>query len=235
MTGLSRRDALLGATAAALTTGAIVAPLALKATATRAALAGEPLVALEAQLIEARAVGERAGALWDAAHDKAGSWAFGWPLIDFTTPAMARMRGWYESRSWPERIRTVHLDEIKEFNRYTETLVYGGDEVLAGCKAEGRERIRWWIKARRAQEAAKEGAEMSRFEALLDSNHERVDAIEDRLWDTPAGTMQGVLIRLREAHCDYVRVQILDDPEGDFYSRAFGKVLADLERLAGED
>ncbi len=231
---ITRRDALLGATAAAVVTGAITAPLAIKAVATKAALGGDPLVALEADLIELRAEGERAAALWSAAHDKAGSWAFGWPLIDFTTPAMAKMRGWYEHNSWPERERTVALGEIKEFNRHTEKLVFVGGGVLARRKAEGHERIRWWIKTHRAQKAAQEVAGMPEVEALLENSHERVDAIEDALWDTPAGTLQGVLIRLREAHRDYVAVQCSDDSEGDFYAVAFGKVLSDLERLAGE-
>ena len=39
---ISRRDALLGATAAAVITGAITAPLAIKAAAAKAALAGDP-------------------------------------------------------------------------------------------------------------------------------------------------------------------------------------------------
>ena len=230
---ITRRDALLGATAAAAVTGLTVAPLAIKAAGIKAALAGEPLLALEADLIEARAAGERAAAVWSAAYDKAGSWAFGWPCVDFSTPAMAKMRGWYERNSWPERERTVALGEIREFNRHTEKLVCVGGGVLAERKTEGRERIRWWIKTRRAQQAAQEAAGMPEVEALMESSHEHVDAIEDQLWDTPAETLQGVLIRLREAHRDYVAVQCSDD-ERDFYADAFGKVLSDLERLSGE-
>ena len=196
-------------------------------------LRDEPLVALEAELMEARAAEERDAARWSAAPDKAGAWAFGWPRIDFSTPAMAKMRGWYEHNSWPERERVVALGEIRRFNRHTEKLVFVGDEALAQRKAEGRERIRWWIKARRAQIAAKEAAGAPQIEALLDSNGDRVNAIEDALWDTPAETMWGVLIRWREAHRDYVAVQCCDGDE-DFYAQAFGKVLHDLERLAGE-
>ena len=48
---ISRRDALLGATAAAVVTGATTAPLAIKAGATKAALGGEPLVALERHML----------------------------------------------------------------------------------------------------------------------------------------------------------------------------------------
>ncbi len=42
---ISRRDALLGATAAAVVTGAITVPLAIKAAGVKAALAGDPAVA----------------------------------------------------------------------------------------------------------------------------------------------------------------------------------------------
>ena len=47
---ISRRDALLGATAAAVVTGAAVAPLAMKAAGVKAALAGDPVIDLARQL-----------------------------------------------------------------------------------------------------------------------------------------------------------------------------------------
>ena len=47
---ISRRDALMGATAAAVVTGAITAPLAIKSAGVQAVLAGDPVVALVAQL-----------------------------------------------------------------------------------------------------------------------------------------------------------------------------------------
>ena len=56
---ISRRDALMGATAAAVVTGAIIAPLATKATAVKAALGGvsptlEPLLAMEQEWLAFR-------------------------------------------------------------------------------------------------------------------------------------------------------------------------------------
>ncbi len=232
---ISRRNALMGATAAAAVTGLTVIPLATKAAGVKAALADESLVALEAGLMEGRAAAERAGAVWSAAYDKAGAWTVGWPVVDFANPVMNLMRGWLQHNDFGgANENRVSLGCIKRFNRHTEKLVFMGDAVLARRKAEGRERIRWWIGARRAQYAAKEAAGMPEAEALLESNHDHVDAIEDALWDTPAGTLQGVLIRLREAHRDYVAVQCSDDSGWDFYAVAFGKVLADLERLAGE-
>ncbi len=225
---ISRRDALMGATAAVA-----VAGVPTLATA-HAALAGDPLIALEADLMEARAAGDKVGTLYCAAHDKAGDWAFGWPMVEFGTPAMNLMRGWLQRNGYGGANKNrVSLGCIKSFNRHTEKLVFPGDEVLARRKAEGRERIRWWIAARRAQHASQEAAGIPQIHRLLDSNHERVDVIEHALWDTPARTLQGVLIRLREAHRDYVAVQCSDDSESDFYAVAFGKVLSDLERLAG--
>ena len=90
------------------------------------------------------------------------------------------MRGWLSHNSWLPEDR-VDLGTIKKFNRHTEAKVFVGGEVLARRKAEGRERIRCWIKARRAQDAAQEAAGIPDIHALLDSNHERVDAIEDAL------------------------------------------------------
>ncbi len=46
---ITRRDALVGATAAAVVTGAITAPLAIKAAGVKAALVGDPVLALERQ------------------------------------------------------------------------------------------------------------------------------------------------------------------------------------------
>ncbi len=152
---ITRRNALLGATAAAAVTGLTVAPLAMKAAGVKAALAGDPLIALEAELMEARAAGNKVGALYCAAYDKAGDWAFGWPVVDFRNPGMNLMRGWLHHNGFGgANENRVSLDCVKSFNRHTEKLVFLGDEVLARRKAEGRERIRWWIKARRAQEAA---------------------------------------------------------------------------------
>ncbi len=51
---ITRRDALLGATAAAAVTGLIVAPLAMKAAGVKLALADEPLLAMEQKYLAFR-------------------------------------------------------------------------------------------------------------------------------------------------------------------------------------
>ncbi len=222
MTAMTRRTALVSGAA---TVAAVMVPIAVQAS--------EPLVALEAELMTARAARDKVGALYSAAHDKVGDLAFGWPMVDFENPVLNLMRGWLRDNDFGSANENrVSLPCIKAFNRHNQISASG--EVLSQRKAEGRERIRWWIKARRAQNAAQEAAGMPEIHRLLDIEYERTNAIEDQIWETPAETLQGVLIRLREAHHDYVAVQCCDEPEGDFYAGAFGEVLADLERLSEE-
>ncbi len=68
---ISRRDALLATGAAAITTAAIATPLAIKATATKAALAGDPVLpafeAYEAARLEAIAASDYRLAIVEAA------------------------------------------------------------------------------------------------------------------------------------------------------------------------
>ena len=67
---ITRRNALTGATAAAVVTGAITAPLALKATGARAALVGDPVLpayeVFEAARLKYIATGDRAHAVNEA-------------------------------------------------------------------------------------------------------------------------------------------------------------------------
>ena len=227
---ISRRDALMGATAAAITTGAITVPVAIKAAGVKAALVGEPLVALEAKLLEARAASDKIWALYGAASDEAGDWTVGWPVADFSNPALERMRGWISDQ--PDQ--RVDLDIIRQFNHRNEASANGDQESLAWRKAEGRERVRWWIKARRTQEAAREAAGLPKLEALVESSSRRTSALEDQILDTPPETLRGAVIKLRETHHDYVDANYLGKGDEDFYAVAFGQVLRDLERLTGE-
>ncbi len=110
---ISRRDALMGASAAVAVAGVPTAVVA---------QAGEPLIALEAELLEARAASLKATAVWGEAYSKAGDWAFGWPHVEYSNPAMEKMRGWIERdpNSWYSRMGVVPPTAIEEFNRHTE-------------------------------------------------------------------------------------------------------------------
>ena len=67
---ISRRNALMGATAAAVVTGAITAPLALKAASVKAALAGDPVLpayeAFEAARLQCNAMSDHRLAIVEA-------------------------------------------------------------------------------------------------------------------------------------------------------------------------
>ena len=71
---ISRRDALLGATAAAVVTGAVTSPLAIKAAGVKAALAGDPVLpafeAYEAARLESLAASDHRLAIVEAVQAK---------------------------------------------------------------------------------------------------------------------------------------------------------------------
>ena len=85
---ITRRDALMGATAAAVVTGAIAAPLAIKAAGVKAALAGDPVIGLAAQVKAAYRASVEADDIYeDVAHDAGYSVCndFDWTTVTTTT------------------------------------------------------------------------------------------------------------------------------------------------------
>ena len=85
MTAITRRKALSGAAAAAVT-GAITAPLAIKATGVKAALAGDPVVDLATQVKAAyRAYVEATDNYEDVAHDAGYNICCDFPWAKITT------------------------------------------------------------------------------------------------------------------------------------------------------
>ncbi len=92
---ITRRDALLGATAAAAVTGLTAAPLAFKATGVKAALAGDPVVGLAAQVkVAYRAHVEADDTYEDVAHDAGYS-----TCADFATTCVTATNGFEYSWS----------------------------------------------------------------------------------------------------------------------------------------
>ncbi len=85
---ISRRNALMGATAAAVVTGAATAPLAIKAAGVEAALGGDPAVNLAAQVKAAYQASIEADNIYeDVAHDAGWSVCndFEWTRVTTTT------------------------------------------------------------------------------------------------------------------------------------------------------
>ena len=139
---------------------------------------------------------------------------------------MGKLRGWF----YGERI---HLDTIKRYNRHVEELVGSRPKILARRKAEGRERIRWWVGARRAQRAAEEAVGLPRLTAIDNAAMERLFAAEKEVENTPAKGMRGVLIKLREAHYQISNQHSFPAPGEVWELDVVGAVLHDFERLIG--
>ena len=66
------------------------------------------------------------------------------------------------------------------------------------------------------------------YEAIMD----RADVAAREVWDTPAKSLQGVLIKLRESYFQLAQIDETDDTlETNFAVGIVGDVLGDLERL----
>ncbi len=106
---ISRRDALLGATAAAVVTGATAAPIAINAAGVKAALSGEPVVALSQQLRAASEVWNSAiDAFEEAAHRAGCSCLVGQEVRqELGIESLWQEREHWEARFWDLRARLL--------------------------------------------------------------------------------------------------------------------------------
>ncbi len=211
---ISRRDALLGATAAAVVTGAITAPLAIKAAGAKTALAGDPVIDLAQQL---RAASDGWFAAIDAYEDAAGRAGFNIcyddGLVTVETPdgratwGASEIRaavdpGRYSHRLTPEQ-RDAALAEIKRRKAEAHTV-----RQELGIESLYQEREHW----------------KARFWEL-----------QARLLDTPATTVDGVLGKLRGFYNDgeIAEIRAGGDPTDPLEADYAASVYRDLERLAG--
>ncbi len=213
---ISRRGALLGATAAAAVTGLTVAPLAIKAATVKAALAGDPVVALAAQVKAAyRASVEADNIYEEVAHDARYSVCndFAWATGTTTTG---------QRYTWGR-------GEILE-------AAARGEEWAVRITPEERDRALAAIDAR-MQRAAR-----ARHDLGLDSVKERKDQtrahfvdLEARMLDTPALTVAGVLAKMQSWFCDgeIEDMRSGGEPDQDIQTDLAASIYRDLERLSG--
>jgi hypothetical protein len=157
-------------------------------------------------------------------------WRKGFPLLDTSIPAVAKMCG---DSICPCSSRP-QLKEVRNFNRHTERLAAPGAD-RDRRRAEGRERIRHWIARQREQREAYRARGIDRLFAEGETIHDRIDTIEHEIVDTPADGPAGVRVKLA------VALNIEDD-SGDGFDvasecleeRGKAKVLADLDRMSQE-
>ncbi len=152
---ISRRDALLGATAAAAVAGLTVAPLAMKAAGVQAPLAGqtvEPLLALEQEWLTCHEELVERDGWWLRAHNRLPAWArggkdqhgreWGWPDVGDLPEFKSACKDGLSTRP--------PLWEVQSFNEAAQLAAIEDPgkhaEVTAQCDA----RVRAW-EARQAE------------------------------------------------------------------------------------
>jgi hypothetical protein len=169
-------------------------------------------------------------------------WANGEPLLDAEMPGMERLRGacineggaiyispgQRASRGDVERINRAVIDAA--------TRRGAAPRELARLAAEGRDRIRWWQRARQRQRSALAASE--RIEAREDARiaaawerHElaksECDAAEKGLKQSRARTLQGLIAKMATA-----LEQANVDEDGGFGEELLYGVFADLKAMA---
>jgi len=209
---ISRRDALLGATAAAVVTGAATAPLAIKA-----ALAGDPVIALAGQLKAAYQVQVEADDAYEAAAHRVGYNI----CADFAMTTGTTTNGLQYHWGREQILEAAARDE----------------EWAVRITPEERDR------ALAAIDTHQRKAARVRHDLGLDSIKERKNQtrshwldLEARMLDTPALTVAGVLAKVQSWYCD----QEIEDmrsggePDQEIQTDLAASIYRDLERLAGE-
>ncbi len=214
---ITRRNALLGASAAAVT-GLTAVPLAMKASNVRAALAGEPVVALATQVKAAyRASVEADNIYEDVAHDAGWSACndFDWTTVTTTT---GQQYTWGRGSILEAAAR---VEEAGDFQRITPE---ERDRALAAIDAQAQRDAR------------------TRHDLGLDSVKERKDQtrahfldLEAQMLDTPALTVAGVLAKMQSWYCDgeIEDMRSGGEPDQEIQTDLAASIYRDLERLAG--
>ena len=73
-----------------------------------------------------------------------------------------------------------------------------------------------------------------RAEIPWEAIQDRVNVAQQEIWNTPANSPQGVLVKLRETHHQLILTNQTEETlESEFAADLVGDVLGDLERLIG--
>ena len=214
---ITRRDALLGATAAAAVTGLTAVPLAIKAVGVKAALAGDPVIGLAAQVKAAYRT---------------------WIEADNAYEAVAHEAGYNIMADWEVTTGTTTNGE-----RYH----WGREEILQAAARSEEWAVRITPEERDRALAAidthQRKAARVRHDLGLDSIKERKNQtrshwldLEARMLDTPALTVAGVLAKMQSWYYDG-EIEVMrsgGEPDQDIQTDLAASIYRDLERLAGE-
>ena len=232
---ISRRDALLGATAAAVTTGAATAPLVIKAAGVKAALAGEPLLVLEQEWLTCNEGLKERDRWWSRAYSRLPAWArggkdqhgreWGWPDVGDLPEFKSACKSGLSTRpaSW----------EVQSFNEAAQLAAIENPEKYAETIAQCDARVRAWEARETEKTDLERQAGIDNWDERSEPFFERQDAVEEKIMATPAHSFAGIAVKLRLAA--YYADPGENGPESlDWDRKIMFAAFCDVERLAGE-
>ena len=202
---ISRRGALLGATAAAAVTGLTVATLAMKAAGVKATLAGvqvdEPLLAIEQEWFALdKELRERDGQ-WLRAYDGLPAWArggkdqhgreWGWPDVGDLPEFKSACKAGLSTRP--------NLGELAAFNAAAQIPAATDPEKSLETIAQCDARVRAWEARQVEKDDLERQAGIDDWDETSQPFFERQDTIEEKIMTTPAHSFAGIAVKLRLA------------------------------------
>ncbi len=205
MTNITRRDALLGVSAAAVVTGAATAPLAIKATGVKAALAGvqadEPLLAIEQEWFAIHKELQERSDQWSRAYDRLPAWArdgkdqhgreWGWPDVGDLPEFKGACKSGLSTRA--------ALWEVESFNEAAQLAAIEDPEKYAETTAQCDARVRAWEARQVEKDDVERRAGIDDWDERSKPFFERQDAIEEKMMAAPAHSFAGIAVKLRLA------------------------------------
>ena len=229
MNALSRR-AIQRATAAS---AALAAPtVALSA-------AGEvdaPLLALEAHWRKLLADNKRMKAEWLGIHNSLPPHAQG----GYPEVPLDGADGLFPLH---RRGKVIGLRELRAFNNaciFDDQHAWGNNPArLARIRAEGRERVRWWVNIRRESRRLRAESGFDEVDERWDQIQDALNDIEDEILATPGADIEGLRIKLAVlARMSFIQHSNFDDQpeppeEWGAFDRAIFDLHAEAERMTG--
>ena len=223
MTKISRRQAIQ-----TVSTTALAAAISSSVDANVVDLDSD-FIALEAELIRLRSYVTDLRRAYGEAEASLPEWArsghrCGWPKHE---PGSFLMRsGGFGVMFQDGR---PSLDDVRKLNRHTEIFLAGDSDKRARRRAEGRDRVRAWIKKYREQRALRRPLET--ISAKMDDCFDRMGDIEDCIVATPAVGFAGIAVKLR-LNIHYMMQETgVERPEDlDLDGRGVVSALRDCER-----
>jgi hypothetical protein len=96
--------------------------------------------------------------------------------------------------------KPIGLQEIRSFNQacvVDDQWAWGKSPArVARIRAEGRQRIRWWIAARREMLRVRAASGLGASGACLDAAYQAMDTLEDEILAAPAEGVEGLRVKL---------------------------------------